>query len=253
MNQYFSRRGFIRKAGAGGMLALSIPQIVEAAYSGSKNPGKITLRKDDIILFQGDSITDSGRNREEPGVNNSAALGDGYPMLAASQLLADHADKNLKIFNRGISGNKVFQLAERWRADCEELKPTVLSILIGVNDFWHMVDGKYSGTIETYKTDFKTLMERTTQKLPGIKVIIGEPFAIPGIKAVDEKWFPAFYEYQKAAREIADQFNAVFIPYQHVFDEAAKSAPPSYWTYDGVHPSLPGSELMSRAWLKSVQ
>ena len=82
--------------------------------------------------------------------------------------------------------------------------------------------------------------------------IIGEPFAVSGIKAVDESWFPGFNDYQKAAREIAAEFGAVFIPYQSVFDKASKIAPPVYWTYDGVHPSLAGSELMAEAWSKAV-
>lgn len=248
----YSRRGFIKTAGFAGALSLSIPQIVEAAY-GEKKPGKITLQKDDVVLFQGDSITDSGRNREESAFNNTKALGNGYPLLATSQLLADHAGKELKIYNRGISGNKVYQLAERWTADCEDLKPTVLSILIGVNDFWHMINGTYNGTIETYRNDYKALLERTKQKLPNVQLIIGEPFAVNGIKAVTDKWFPAFYDYQKAAKEIAGQFGAVFIPYQQIFDTAAKSAPAVYWTHDGVHPSLAGSELMSRAWLAAVK
>ncbi len=247
-----SRRIFLKKATGCGAIALSLSPIVAAAYAGNK-PSKISLRKDDIILFQGDSITDAGRNREEKASNNTKALGNGYALLAGSQLLYGHADKNLQIYNRGISGNKVFQLAGRWDEDCLQLKPTVLSILIGVNDFWHMLNGEYSGTVETYRKDFKTLLDKTRQKLPGMKLIIGEPFAVTGTKAVNEKWFPTFYEYQKAAREIADNFDAVFIPYQQVFDKAVKTAPGVYWTHDGVHPSLAGSQLMAQAWMEAVK
>jgi len=245
------RREFIKKAGIGGTLALSFSQIISSAYAGSA-PAKISLRKDDVILFQGDSITDAGRNRDEKSANNSRALGNGYAYMAASKLLHDHPDKNLQIYNRGISGNKIYQLAERWDTDCLELKPTVLSILIGVNDFWHMVNGKYNGTIETYRNDFKALLQRTKEKLPDIRLIIGEPFAVMNVKAVDASWFPRFTEYQKAAREIADQFKAAFIPYQSIFDKAGKTAPPAYWTHDGVHPSIAGSQLMSHGWMASL-
>lgn len=254
MNNHYSkgRRSFIKKASVGGAMAMSFSQIVSSAYAGAK-PSKISLSKDDVILFQGDSITDAGRNREEKEVNNIKALGNGYALLAGSKLLCDHSEKNLQIYNRGISGNKVFQLAERWDADCLQLKPAALSILIGVNDFWHMLNGEYSGTVETYRKDFKTLLDNTRKKLPGMKLIIGEPFAVTGTKAVNEKWFPAFYEYQKAAREIADNFDAVFIPYQQVFDKAVKTAPGVYWTHDGVHPSLAGSQLMAHAWMEAVK
>ena len=247
MNQS-TRRDFIKKAAAGSAMAVSFSHIVSSAFAETK-PSKIALRKDDVILFQGDSITDSGRSREEAGSNNSRALGNGYALLATASLLNDHAPKNLRIFNRGISGNKVFQLAERWDADCLDLKPTVLSILIGVNDFWHMLNGKYDGTVETYRNDFKALLQRTKEKIPEIKLIIGEPFAVAGVKAVDDKWFPAFTGYQNAAREMAGEFNATLIPYQSIFDKAAKEAPPSYWTPDGVHTSLAGSQLMAEAVL----
>jgi len=91
------------------------------------------------------------------------------------------------------------------------------------------------------------------QALPQVKLIICEPFAVPGIKAVDDRWYPEFYEYQKAAREIADRFKAVFIPFQKVFDEAVKRAPGSYWTGDGVHPTLAGAQLMNKAWMKAFE
>lgn len=247
MNQS-TRRDFIKKAAAGSAMAVSLSHIVSASFAETK-PSKIALGKDDVILFQGDSITDAGRNREEKGYNNSRALGNGYALLAGSSLLHNHAAKNLKVYNKGISGNKVYQLAERWDADCLELKPTVLSILIGVNDFWHKHNGNYDGTLDIYRNDLKALLQRTREKLPEVKLIIGEPFAVAGTKAVDDKWFPEFTGYQKAAREIAAGFNATFIPYQSVFDKAAKQAPPSYWTYDGVHPSLAGSELMAEAVL----
>jgi lysophospholipase L1-like esterase len=246
------RREFIKKAAFSGALAMGLPQIVASAYAGKK-PARITLKKDDVILFQGDSITDAGRNRDEQSVNNTRALGSGYALLAASQLLHAHPEKNLQIYNRGISGNKVFQLAERWDKDCLQLKPTVLSILIGVNDFWHMVNGQYSGTVDIYRNDFNALLKRTKEALPDVKLIIGEPFAVPDVKAVDAKWFPEFYKYQQAAKEVAESFGAVFIPYQAVYDKAAKSSSGVYWTYDGVHPSLAGSQLMAEAWLSAVK
>lgn len=246
-----SRRDFILKAAAGSAMAVSLSHIVSASFAGTK-PAKISLRKDDVILFQGDSITDAGRNREEKGANNSRALGNGYALLAGSSILNNHAAKNLQIYNKGISGNKVFQLAERWDADCLELKPAVLSILIGVNDFWHKLNGRYDGTVEVYRNDLKALLQRTKDKLPNVKLVIGEPFAVTGVKAVDEKWFPEFTGYQKAAREIAAAFDATFIPYQSIFDKASKQVPPSYWTYDGVHPSLAGSQLMAEAVLNVI-
>lgn len=247
-----SRRSFLKKAVLGSMAAISIPEIVSAAMPKS-SVKKITLAKDNVILFQGDSITDAGRNKEDNSFNNTRALGTGYAMLTAAELLVDYATLNLKIYNKGISGNKVYQLAERWDKDCLELKPDVLSILIGVNDFWHKLNGQYNGTPEIYRNDYIALLERTKKALPDVKLIICEPFAVPGVKAVDDKWFPEFYEYRKIAREIADKFAATFIPFQKVYDEAQKKAPGSYWTGDGVHASLAGAAIMAEAWMGTVK
>ncbi len=247
-----NRRNFLKKAAFSAVAISGIPQIIAASMPAGKIR-KIKLEKDNIILFQGDSITDAGRNREDKGFNNPRALGTGYALLAAAALLEKYAPLNLKIYNKGISGNKVFELAARWEQDCLDIKPDVLSILIGVNDFWHKLDGNYDGTVETYRKDFFTLMERTRKALPDVKVIIGEPFAVPGVKAVDEKWYPEFYEFQRAAREIADSFGAIFIPYQRIYDEAQKRAPGVYWTGDGVHASLAGAQLMAKAWLSFIK
>ena len=251
-NQNTNRRSFIRKAALGGLMAAGIPEILSAAMppSGVK---KNTLMKDNVILFQGDSITDAGRNKEDNTFNNPRALGSGYAMLTSAALLEKFASLNLKIYNKGISGNKVFQLAERWDKDCLELKPDVLSILIGVNDIWHKLNGQYNGTVDIYKKDYIALLERTKKALPNIKLIICEPYAVREVKAVDDKWYPEFYDYQKAAGEIADQFGATFIPFQKVYDKAQKRAPGVYWTGDGVHASFAGAQLMASAWIKAVK
>jgi len=247
------RRSFIKKTALGTMAAISIPEILIAAAP-KKGGKKIQLLKDYKILFQGDSITDSGRNKEDiSGFNNARVLGNGYVFLAAAALLRKYAPLNLKIFNKGISGNKVFQLAERWDKDCLDIKPDVLSILIGVNDIWHKLNGQYDGTVDVYRRDYIALLERTKNALPDVQLIICEPFGVRGVKAVGDKWYPEFLEYQKTARDIAIQFGAVFIPYQSIYDEAQKQAPGEYWTGDGVHPSLAGAELMAEAWMNVIK
>ena len=205
-----------------------------------------------VILFQGDSITDAGRDRSrEKNANDARALGTGYAYLAASQLLAERPVAGLQIYNRGISGNKVFQLAERWDADCLSLKPDVLSILIGVNDIWHKLNGQYNGTVEVYEKDYRALLERTRKALPQVKLVVCEPFVLR-CGAVNGKWFPEFDGYRAAARKVASKCNAVFVPFQSMFDEACEKAPPAHWAGDGVHPTMAGASLMARTWLNVV-
>ena len=163
----------------------------------------------------------------------------------------DRPKAGLKIFNRGISGNKVFQLAARWQADCLDLKPNVLSILIGVNDCWHTLRGTYQGTVEIYERDYRALLERTRQALPKTKLVICEPFVLR-CGEVNEKWFPVFDGYRAAAKRVAETFRATFIPFQAMFDEAAKLAPPERWSKDGVHPSTDGASLIAQNWLRAA-
>jgi lysophospholipase L1-like esterase len=244
------RRNFIRTAALGSTLALSFPAIVSAATATGKSR-KIRLKENDVILFQGDSITDMGRDRKRTAPNDNRGLGPGYTFVAASQLLYTHPDKNLKIYNRGISGNVVPQLAARWDQDCLDLKPTVLSILIGVNDYWHTLNGSYKGTLQDYRDGYRQLLERTRKALPDVQLIIGEPYAVKGARVVNDSWFPAFDGYRKVAREMADSFGAIFIPYQQIYGQAVKkSGSATYWTKDGVHPDTAGDALMASALLK---
>ena len=247
-----NRRNFIKTAAIGTLASMSIPQIATSAFASTKGK-KISIQKNDIILLQGDSITDSGRIKTVAEPNNTRALGNGYALDVASTLLLKHPDKDLKFFNKGISGNKVHQLAERWQADCIEIKPNILSIHIGVNDFWHTLTNGYTGTIQTYIDDYKKLLDSTQRLLPDVKLIICEPFAVLGVRAVDEKWYPTFDLFRKAASDIADQYDAPFVPYQAAFDKAIKQAPPAYWTGDGVHPSVAGAALMAQTWLEVVK
>ena len=216
-----------------------------------RGAGGSLIADGDVVLFQGDSITDAGRKKDVPDANSQPALGDGYAWLAAAELLVDAGPSSMKVFNRGISGNKVYQLAERWQADCLDLKPNVLSILIGVNDIWHKLNGQYDGTVEKYQSDYRELLARTRKTLPQVKLVVCEPFVLR-CGAVTDKWFPEFDAYREAAKQTAVDAGAVFVPFQTAFDAAAKIAPPERWAKDGVHPTADGAALMAHCWLKAV-
>jgi len=250
-----SRRNFLTRSAAGAATLAAIPSIVSAVVPESvTSKEKYSIfKKDSVVLFQGDSITDAGRNKEKELPNNAGSFGQGYAFLAASSLLNTLSDRNLTIYNRGISGNKVYQLAERWQKDCIDLKPDVLSILIGVNDYWHKRNGHYDGTVEVYENDFRKLLQTTREKFPEIKLVICEPFYVAGTSAVDETWAEPMKQYQAAAKKIAKEFGALWVPFQEVYDEAVKHAPATYWTGDGVHPAMPGAQLMAEAWLRVVE
>ncbi|MEO1237330.1 MAG: SGNH/GDSL hydrolase family protein [Planctomycetota bacterium] len=212
---------------------------------------------DDVVLFQGDSITDAGRRKDDPQPNDAESLGIGYARLAAARLLAD--TPGLTVHNRGISGNRVWHLRDRWAEDCLALKPKVLSVLIGVNDTWHgvakgqPVDVPEGGTsLGEYDRIYRELLDRTKAELPGTTLVIGEPFVLECGVVLEMNFHPDLDERVELVRAIAADYADVFVPFQSVFDEAVGRAEPAYWAPDGVHPSLAGHQLMADAWLKAV-
>lgn len=215
------------------------------------------MTSDDVLLFQGDSITDAGRLKDGPQANDAASLGNGYARLAAARLLTDFP--GITTHNRGISGNRVWNLRDRWDADALDLNPTVVSILIGVNDTWHgvakgqPVDVPGGGTsLAEFDRIYRELLERTKAQLPGVKLVICEPFVVECGAVLEMNFHPDIDERTKLVHAIAEDFADVFVPFQSVFNDAIKRAEPAYWAHDGVHPTLAGHQLMADAWLKAV-
>ena len=225
---------------------------VATAAGARRLSAALTPTPGSVILFQGDSITDARRDRERSEANDARGLGGGYPALIAAALRRDHSKLDLKIYNRGISGNKVPDLDARWKTDCLDLKPSVLSILVGVNDIWHKLNGKYDGTVAQYQDGFAALLTRTRAALPAAHIVVCEPFVLR-CGAVNDKWFPEFDERRAAARTVAQEAKATWVPFQSMFDKAvAFGTTPEYWAPDGVHPSIAGHALMAKTWREAV-
>ena len=167
-----NRRQFLKASAFTVGAGLYMPDLISSELNDEADLSTTGLPAGSVVVFQGDSITDAGRNKENQEANSGRSLGSGYAMLAAAQLRARQPKMDWQCFNRGISGNKVYQLAERWDADCITLAPHVLSMLIGVNDFWHKLNGNYDGTVEVYERDYRALLDRTRAALPDVRLIL---------------------------------------------------------------------------------
>jgi lysophospholipase L1-like esterase len=244
MTHKINRRDFLASAAAvAGATQVPIGAITDPPQAPAKNGL--------VVLFQGDSITDAGRNRDSKDPNTAGALGNGYPLLVASAVLAARATGGLRFYNRGISGNKVPDLQQRWTADTIDLKPDVLSILIGVNDFWHKLDHGYNGTVQDYEQQYNALLDETRKALPSVHLIVLEPFVLR-CGAVDARWFPEFDERRAAAARVAARARAGFVPLQTVFNQHTRTAPPEYWAADGVHPTPAGHAVIAEQWRRAA-
>lgn len=206
-----------------------------------------------VVLFQGDSITDGNRGRN---ADPNHIMGHGYAFSIASRVGADYPEKRFVFYNRGISGNKVIDLAARWQTDTLDLNPDVLSILIGVNDSSSVVlKWEPIVSVEKYEATYKSILNQTLAKFPDILFVLCEPFILP-VGKVKENW-EAYHsdliQRQAVVRKLAQEFHAVYVGFQDVFDKACEKAPAGYWIWDGVHPTVAGHELMAREWLHRVE
>lgn len=209
--------------------------------------GDVPLFKENTrILFQGDSITDGNRGRT---ADPNHILGHGYCFIIAAKYGSQYPERKLVFMNRGTSGNTVLDLEKRWQKDTLDLKPDVLSILIGVND-----SGK-NVPLDQYEQVYDKLLADARAANPNIKFVLGEVFVRPnndGQHTDSPRWQDVKAR-QVIVGKLAAKYNAPVVKFQGVFDEACKRASAEYWIWDSVHPTYSGHQLMADEWVKIVR
>jgi lysophospholipase L1-like esterase len=242
-----TRRTFIRNTCLTGIATgLQVPLIATAAQ---KTP---EISKGLVFLFQGDSITDGNRGRN---TDPNHIMGHGYAFAIASRIGADFPEAGFVFYNRGISGNKIPDLGKRWQTDTVDLKPDVLSILIGINDTAAEVNkANDAKTVLQFEEEYRNLLQQCREQKPDVLFVLGLPFVYPVGKRKDQwqEWKNGTEQRAQVVRKLATEVNAVLIDYPALFDKAVTKAPPEYWIWDGVHPTVFGHELMAREWIKQV-
>lgn len=237
------RRTFLKQATTLAAASAVTPHLL-AAQSGAAKPGA-------TLLFQGDSITDGNRGRND---DLNHILGHGYVFLLAAQAGFKLPEQQLHFINKGISGNKVPDLAARWATDTLNYKPQLLSILVGINDTTAAVNKQPGFTPATYEAEYGALLQQSRQANPDVQLVILEPFILPvgQVKAQLAAYQAELQPRQAAARRLAEQFDAVFVPLQEPFSKAVAKAPMDYWVWDGIHPTAAGHALLAHEWTVQV-
>jgi lysophospholipase L1-like esterase len=233
------------------MSRLSVCVMLTAAMAAGAQslPKLAALRANDVVVFQGDSITDGGRARTGNDYNHT--MGQDYAYIVSAEVGAAYPERSLTFLNRGISGDTIVRLAARWREDTLDLKPNLLSITVGVNDTFAAEPGE---TAERYLEVYDRLLAETIAALPGTKIVLGEPFLLPVGKFKDHYAADRakLKQRQEAVRTLAKKYGLPLIPYQEIFDAARRKAPAEHWSWDGIHPTYAGHGLMAAEWMKAV-
>lgn len=206
----------------------------------------IVEKKNWKILFQGDSVTDCGRERED-----SAHLGYGYPKMAAELLAERHPDQNFTFWNRGISGNRTKDLLARWEEDCLALQPNLVSILIGINDTWRRFDANDPTSAAMYEDNYRRLLRAVREKTSA-RILVIEPFVLPDTPVKDfwrEDLDPKIQACRRVARELAD----AYLPMDGLFAAACMEQPAAHWAADGVHPTEAGAAFLAKAYVREAE
>ncbi len=198
------------------------------------------------LLFQGDSITDAGRDRSDP--HN---LGGGYPFFAAELIKECMPNKEWEFLNLGISGNRSIDLLKRWQGDCIDINPDIISVLIGINDTWRAFDSNSPTTAQQFEDNYRSIL-KSVRENTNAKIIVLEPFLLHDVPAKDD-WRADLNLKIDVARRLAREYADVYIPLDGLFAAASIKNKPSYWAADGVHPTEAGARFIAAHYADAVK
>ena len=199
------------------------------------------------IVFQGDSITDAGRD-----YRNYHNMGNGYPKYAAQHIAEENPDIEFDFYNFGISGNRTCQLFDRLYKDGLEFGPDIISFLIGINDIWHRYgNNKIATTDAQIETNYRAILERVKRET-NAKIVMLSPYLLD----CDDKQLMRedLKTVLPIVRKLADEFADVYVPLDEKFAEALKTQPePRFYSGDGVHPNQNGAAFIGKLYAEAIK
>ena len=197
------------------------------------------------ILFQGDSITEAGRDYT---INDN--LGTGYAMMVANWFSNEHPEKKVRYLNRGVAGDKIRDLKNRWQRDCLNLKPDVVSILIGINDIVGEYFWKSPTSTKSFEDDYRIILEQTHDILVA-KIILVTPFMVYLTKQ-QQVYKIILKQKIDVVKKLSKEFKTLLVPLDRIFEEASANRESTYWSADGIHPTLMGHSLIAQSWITTA-
>jgi lysophospholipase L1-like esterase len=199
-----------------------------------------------VVLFQGDSITDCGRERSD-----MTSLGSGYASVISKMYGLLFPDTKVTFVNKGISGNRIADIVARYEEDVKAINPDIISVLIGINDTWRRYDSNDPVSAQDFEKSYRELLTRVKKDFPNCRIMIMEPFLLYSLPD-RAQWREDLDPKIQVARNLAKEFADYYLPLDGIF---AKAEVEQYTCHqlaaDGVHPSALGHGIIAEEYLKA--
>ena len=198
------------------------------------------------ILFQGDSVTDAGRDRSQ-----SADMGEGYPRYASAMIQDSYPDTEFEFVNLGISGNRTEHLVARLESDFIEVQPDIVSIMIGINDVWHHYEHDLVETTdEQFEANYRLILDNIKSRT-NARILLIQPFLLDSVVPSRGILCEELARKQEIIRKLVDEYADAYLPLDEVLHTEADEEP-AYYSADGVHPTPDGACCIGEAYLRAV-
>ena len=197
------------------------------------------------ILFQGDSVTDAGRDRSQ-----SADMGEGYPRYASAMIQDSYPDTEFEFVNLGISGNRTEHLMARLESDFIEVQPDIVSIMIGINDVWHHYSHGIETTDEQFEKNYRTVLDAVKSRT-NARILMIQPFLLETVDPAKQVLCEELARKQQIISRLVEEYADVYLPLDEVLHTEADEEP-AYYSADGVHPTPDGACCIGEAYLRAV-
>ena len=238
-----------------------IAQTIYDAFEKRGDTGKPGKR----IIFIGDSITDGGWAKadsrpcaERNHYDMNHIMGHSYAGNCAQYWQVKYPERNYTFYNRGIGGNNMPRLVERWDDDVLALRPSVVSVLIGINDVGRHTTEDFD--FARWEASYRSIIEKTLAADPDTKMVLCTPFCSnTGTQVIKDEYKDRVKVVEKEAqivRRLADEYGLVLVDFEKLFEDIYahdKSVDSRYWMWDGIHPTMPAHLRMSEAWNKAAK
>jgi lysophospholipase L1-like esterase len=197
------------------------------------------------ILFQGDSVTDAGRDRSDPH-----DMGNGYPRYASAMIQDSFPDTELELVNLGIGGNRTEHLVERLETDFIEIQPDIISIMIGVNDVWHHYSHGIETSDEQFEQNYRAVLDAIKTRTSA-RILMIQPFLLETVDPAKQAYTEELARKQAIVKKLADEYADAYLPLDEILHSETEEEP-AYYAADGVHPTPDGACFIGEAYLGAI-